>query len=182
MKSERERQTPYDFTYVWNLKYSPNESTYKIETDSQTWGTDLCLSRGKWEEVRWMGSLGLVDAYYYFFFFFCLFVFLSFLGLYPWPVEIPRLGIEPATSWFLVGFINHWATTGTPTITFRIKKQWGLKVQYRELYPISWDRTWWKIIWEKECMCVCVCVCVCVFIYICMSGSLGCTAEIDTTL
>ena len=25
-----------------------------------------------------------------------------------------RLGIKPATSWFLVGFVNHWATTGTP--------------------------------------------------------------------
>ena len=26
-----------------------------------------------------------------------------------------RPGIKPATSWFLVGFVNHWATTGTPT-------------------------------------------------------------------
>ena len=25
-----------------------------------------------------------------------------------------RLGIEPETSWFLVKFVNHWATTGTP--------------------------------------------------------------------
>ena len=25
-----------------------------------------------------------------------------------------RPGIEPATSWFLVGFVNHWATMGTP--------------------------------------------------------------------
>jgi len=25
-----------------------------------------------------------------------------------------RPWIEPATSWFLVGFANHWATTGTP--------------------------------------------------------------------
>ena len=25
-----------------------------------------------------------------------------------------RLGIKPSTSWFLVGSINHWATTGTP--------------------------------------------------------------------
>ena len=25
-----------------------------------------------------------------------------------------RPGIKPTTSWFLVGFINHWATTGTP--------------------------------------------------------------------
>ena len=33
-KSERERQTPYDTTYMWNLKYGTNELTYK--TDSQT--------------------------------------------------------------------------------------------------------------------------------------------------
>ena len=27
-----------------------------------------------------------------------------------------RPGIEPTTSWFLVGFVNHWATTGTPVL------------------------------------------------------------------
>ena len=27
-----------------------------------------------------------------------------------------RAGMGPATSWFLVGFVNHWATTGTPQI------------------------------------------------------------------
>ena len=35
-KSERERQIPYDITYMWNLKYSTNEPIYKTETDSQT--------------------------------------------------------------------------------------------------------------------------------------------------
>ena len=29
-----------------------------------------------------------------------------------------RPGIKPASSWMLVGFINHWATTGTPAPTF----------------------------------------------------------------
>ena len=29
-----------------------------------------------------------------------------------------RPGFEPATSWFLVGFINHWATMGTPNCLF----------------------------------------------------------------
>ena len=29
-----------------------------------------------------------------------------------------RPGIIPATSWFLVGFVNHWATTGTPFLSF----------------------------------------------------------------
>ena len=37
-KSERERQIPYDNTYMWNLKYDTNELTYEI--DSQTWRTD----------------------------------------------------------------------------------------------------------------------------------------------
>ena len=31
-----------------------------------------------------------------------------------------RPGIEPATSWFLVGFVNHCATTGTPYFFFLI--------------------------------------------------------------
>ena len=33
-KSEKERRIPYDFTYMWNLKYDTNESIY--ETESQT--------------------------------------------------------------------------------------------------------------------------------------------------
>ena len=36
MKSERERQMPYDITYVWNLKCGTNEPIYTTETDSQT--------------------------------------------------------------------------------------------------------------------------------------------------
>ena len=35
-KSERERQIPYDITYMWNLKYDTNALIYKTETDSQT--------------------------------------------------------------------------------------------------------------------------------------------------
>ena len=54
-------------------------------------------------------------------------------------------------------------------------KQWYSAIEHRELYPLSCDGTWWKIIWEKECMCVCVCVCVH------MTESLCCIAEIDTT-
>ena len=37
------------------------------------------------------------------------------------------------------------------TITFSLDKQWGPIVQHRELHPISWDRTWRKILREKEC-------------------------------
>ena len=36
VKSERERQIPYDITYMWNLKYDTNEPIYETETDSQT--------------------------------------------------------------------------------------------------------------------------------------------------
>ena len=35
-KSERERQIPYNITYLWNLKYDINELVYKTETDTQT--------------------------------------------------------------------------------------------------------------------------------------------------
>ena len=34
--SERERQIPYDSTYLWTLKYSTDEPIYRTETDSQT--------------------------------------------------------------------------------------------------------------------------------------------------
>ena len=35
-KSKRERQIPYNITYMWNLKYDKNEFVYDTETDSQT--------------------------------------------------------------------------------------------------------------------------------------------------
>ena len=35
-KSERERQIPYDITYMWNLKYDTHEQICETETDSQT--------------------------------------------------------------------------------------------------------------------------------------------------
>ena len=33
VKSERERQVPYDITYFWNLTYGINEPIYQTETD-----------------------------------------------------------------------------------------------------------------------------------------------------
>ena len=35
-KSDRERQIPYDITYVWNLKYCINEPVCKTDADSYT--------------------------------------------------------------------------------------------------------------------------------------------------
>ena len=32
IKLERERQIPYDITYIWNLVYSPNEPFHRKET------------------------------------------------------------------------------------------------------------------------------------------------------
>ena len=34
--NQKERQIPYDITYMWNLKYDTNELIYETETDSQT--------------------------------------------------------------------------------------------------------------------------------------------------
>ena len=34
--SQRERQIPCDFTYIWNPKYDTNEPIYETETDSGT--------------------------------------------------------------------------------------------------------------------------------------------------
>ena len=61
----KERQIPYDITYMWNLKHGTNEPIYKRETDLQTQRTDLWLPRGKGEGEKWTGTLGLVDANYY---------------------------------------------------------------------------------------------------------------------
>ena len=34
-KSEKETQTPYDITYIWNVIYARNEAIYRRETNSQ---------------------------------------------------------------------------------------------------------------------------------------------------
>ena len=62
-KSDRERQIPYDITYMWNLKYDTNQYTYKTKTDSQTQRTVLWVPR--WEEEVGRGrngGLGLAEA------------------------------------------------------------------------------------------------------------------------
>jgi len=43
VKSERERQIPYNITYTWDLKYGTNEPIYRKETNSCAWRTDLRL-------------------------------------------------------------------------------------------------------------------------------------------
>ena len=46
-KSDRERQIPYDITYMWKLKYDTNELTYKTETDSQDIENKLTVTKGE---------------------------------------------------------------------------------------------------------------------------------------
>ena len=53
VKSERERQMPYNIIYSWNLIYGTDEPIYRKETT-----TDLWLPI---EGQGWTGSLGLVD-------------------------------------------------------------------------------------------------------------------------
>ena len=36
------------------------------------------------------------------------------------------------------------------TLALRVDKPWGPAVQHRELYPITWDGTWWRRMWEKR--------------------------------
>ena len=44
-KSDRERQIPYDSTYMWNLKHDINELIYETEMDSHREQT--CGCQGK---------------------------------------------------------------------------------------------------------------------------------------
>ena len=56
--------------------------------------------------------------------------------------HLARPGIEPATSWFLVRFINHWAKTGTPeSVSLNCALKRGGKGVGRWR---SWDGTVWK--------------------------------------
>ena len=59
--SERERQIPYDISYIWNLN-DTNELIYKTETDSQTSKSNLRLPKGKVKGgIKWE----LTDRHYY---------------------------------------------------------------------------------------------------------------------
>ena len=49
---------------MWSPKHDTNELIYQIETDSQTYRTDLWLPR-EMESGRWIRGLGLAEANYY---------------------------------------------------------------------------------------------------------------------
>ena len=58
VRSEKERQTPYDITYMQTLKQGTNEPNHETETNSQTQRTDLWMPRGEGAEVGQTGNLG----------------------------------------------------------------------------------------------------------------------------
>ena len=49
-------------SHICNLKYGINEAIYRTETNPQTGEYIFLVAKGEGEGVRWMGSLGLVDA------------------------------------------------------------------------------------------------------------------------
>ena len=51
-KSGRERQIPYDFTYMWNLKNKINEQTKQKQTHTSREQTVGCQIVGGWE-AKW---------------------------------------------------------------------------------------------------------------------------------
>ena len=56
-----------------------------------------------------------------------------------------RQGIEPTSLWILVGFLNLWATTGSPAISYNAPKQ------AKEKIPKPWHQsTSLKMIWGQE--------------------------------
>ena len=63
MKSDNERQTSYDVTYMWNLKKNNiTETICRTETDSQTL-KNLWLPTGQFGREGWTGGLGLAYAH-----------------------------------------------------------------------------------------------------------------------
>ena len=56
-QSERERQIPYDITYIWNLIYGTNEPFHRKETHGL--GDRLVVAKGEGEGMEWIGELGV---------------------------------------------------------------------------------------------------------------------------
>ena len=55
VKLESKGQTPYDITYMWNLKYDTNKPIHKTESDLQAQRTDLWLTRRRGLGEGWNG-------------------------------------------------------------------------------------------------------------------------------
>ena len=61
-KSVRERQIPYDMSYMWNLKYDTNEHIQETEMDHRHREQTCGCQGGGWVGEGWTWSLGLADA------------------------------------------------------------------------------------------------------------------------
>jgi len=61
-KSERERQIPYDITYIWNLIDGTDEPFHRKENRGLREWTEV--AEGEGEGAGWTGSLGLIYAGY----------------------------------------------------------------------------------------------------------------------
>ena len=51
--SQRERQIPYDITYIWNLIYSTNEPFHRIENHGLGEQTCGCQGGGRGSGMDW---------------------------------------------------------------------------------------------------------------------------------
>ena len=60
--SLRERQIPYDITYMYNLKYDTEEPIYETETDPQTESRLVAAKVGMWGSERKRLEFGISDA------------------------------------------------------------------------------------------------------------------------
>ena len=62
-KPERERQIPYDITYIWNLKYDTNLSTKQKQSHRHREQTCRCQEgEGEGGEEGRTGNLGLAEV------------------------------------------------------------------------------------------------------------------------
>ena len=68
--------------------------------------------------------------------------------------------IKPATSWFLVRFVNHWATMGTPSSL----------ILNREIYLWKFPGVWFEknVFRENLCVFMYECLCMCFYVYLCV--------------
>ena len=64
MRSDRERKTPYDITYMWNLLYGTNEPFHKKKVMDIV--NRLVVANEEGKGMEWTGNFGLIDANYCF--------------------------------------------------------------------------------------------------------------------
>ena len=62
VKQERERQIPYDTTYIWNRNIA--QMNLSTETKIMDMENRLGVAKGEGEGVGWVGNLGLTEANY----------------------------------------------------------------------------------------------------------------------